>query len=47
MMQGILYSYSCSREQTVELTFDLPVVWDTIVLISTNEISIDFHIRLN
>ena len=25
----------------------MPVVWDAIVLISTTEISIDFHIRLN
>ena len=33
-MRGLWYSYSCSREQTVELTFELPVVWDAIVLIS-------------
>ena len=39
---GLLYSYSCLPEQTIELTFDLLVVWDTIILISTNEISIDF-----
>ena len=40
---GLCNSYSCSREQTVELTFELPVVWDAIVLISTTEISIDFY----
>ena len=41
MMRRLLYSYSCSREHSVELTFELPVVWNTIVVISTNEISID------
>ena len=29
------------------LTFELPMVWDAIVLISTTEISIDFHICLD
>ena len=47
VMRGLWHSYKCSREQPVELTFELPVVWGVIVLISTYEISVDFHIRLN
>ena len=46
VMRGLWHSYKCSREQTVELTFELPVVWGVIVLISTYEISYSFELLL-